>query len=114
MKPYYRGFKGAIIKQVEKGITKFITKGKYTIDDDKIIITELPIGKWTHDFKEFIEKVIQMDDSWILDYENHSTDDKVKFIVKVNDEVLFDNTYKKNDVIERSGNINHLEEVFLF
>ena len=41
-----------------------------------------------------------MDDSWILDYENHSTDDKVKFIVKVNDEVLFDNTYKKNDVIE--------------
>ena len=100
MKPYYRGFKGAIIKQVEKGITKFITKGKYTIDDDKIIITELPIGKWTHDFKEFIEKVIQMDDSWILDYENHSTDDKVKFIVKVNDEVLFDNTYKKNDVIE--------------
>ena len=100
MKPYYRGFKGKIIKNVEKGITKFITKGKYTIEDDKIIITELPIGKWTHDFKEFIEKIIQLEDSWILDYENHSTDDHVKFIVKVNDEVLFDNTYKKNDVIE--------------
>ena len=100
MKPYYKGFKGKVIKNVQKGITKFITKGKYTIEDDKIIITELPIGKWTHDFKEFIEKTIQMENSWILDYENHSTDETVKFIVKVDDEVLFDNTYKKDDVIE--------------
>jgi len=100
MKPYYRGFKGTVVKKVEKGLTKFITKGKYIIDDDKIIINELPVGKWTHDFKEFLEKIIQEEDSWILDYENHSTDDKVKFIIKVNDEVLFDNTYKKNDVIE--------------
>ena len=100
MKPHYRGFTGKIEKLVEKGITKFISKGKYTIDDDKIIITELPIGKWTHDFKEYIEKIIQIENSWILDYENHSTDDKVKFIIKVNDEVLFDNTYKTKDVIE--------------
>ena len=100
MKPYYKGFKGKVIKNVQKGITKFITKGKYTIEDDKIIITELPIGKWTHDFKEFIEKTIQMENSWILDYENHSTDETVKFNVKVDDEVLFDNTYKKDDVIE--------------
>ena len=100
MKPYYRGFKGRVMKVVEKGISKFITKGKYHIEDDKVIITELPIGQWTHDFKDFLEKTIQMDDSWILDYENHSTDEKVKFVVKVNDETLFDNTYKVKDVIE--------------
>ena len=41
MKPYYRGFTGRIDKVVEKGITKFITHGKYRIDDDKVIITEL-------------------------------------------------------------------------
>jgi len=99
MKPYYRGFKGKVVKVDEKGISKFITKGKYHIEDDKVIITELPVGYWTHDFKEFLEKTIQMDDSWILDYENHSTDEKVKFIVKVNDETLFDNTYKVKDVI---------------
>ena len=99
MKPYYRGFKGKVVKVDEKGISKFITKGKYHIEDDKVIITELPVGYWTHDFKEFLEKTIQMDDSWILDYENHSTDEKVKFVVKVNDETLFDNTYKVKDVI---------------
>jgi DNA topoisomerase II len=100
MKPYYRGFTGKIEKIVEKGIQKFITKGKYRIEDDKVIITELPIGKWTHDFKEYIENTIQQEDSWILDYENHSTDQQVNFIIKINDETLFDNTYKKNDVIE--------------
>ena len=100
MKPYYRGFKGKVVKVDEKGISKFITKGKYSIEDDKVTITELPVGYWTHDFKEFLENTIRMDDSWILDYENHSTDEKVKFVVKVNDETLFDNTYKVKDVIE--------------
>ncbi len=100
MKPYYRGFTGRIDKVVEKGVTKFITRGKYRIEDDKVIITELPIGKWTHDFKEFIEKTIQEENSWILDYENHSTDQRVNFIVKVNDESLFDNTYKAKNVFE--------------
>ena len=100
MMPFYKGFKGRISKEVEKGIQKFVTKGKYTIDDDKVIITELPIGKWTHDFKEYIEELIQKEDSWVLDYENHSTDEKVKFVIKVSDEKLFDNQYKKGDVFE--------------
>ena len=98
--PYYRGFKGKIIKDGNK----YITKGIYKIKDDKIIITELPIGpralQSTNNFKEFIEDIIQKENSWILDYENHSTDEKVKFIITVNDELLFDNTYKKQDVIE--------------
>ena len=100
MKPFYRGFKGKVDKVVEKGISKYITRGVYRIEDENVIITELPIGKWTHDFKEFIEKTIQQENSWILDYENHSTDQRVNFVVKVNDETLFDNTYKTKDVFE--------------
>ena len=100
MMPYYKGFKGRISKVVEKGLTKFVTRGKYKIKDEYVTITELPVGKWTHDFKEFIEKTIQLEDSWILDYENHSTDEKVNFVIKVNDEVLFDNQYKSKDIIE--------------
>lgn len=100
MMPHYKGFTGKITKKMEKDRLKFITKGKYHIDDDKVVVTELPIGKWTHDFKEYIEDILKKDDSWILDYENHSTDEKVKFIIKVSDEALFDNTYKNNDVFE--------------
>ena len=99
MMPYYKGFTGKITKKMEKDRLKFITKGKYSIKDEQVIITELPIGKWTHDFKEYIEDILKKEDSWILDYENHSTDKKVNFIIKVSDETLFDNTYKIKDVI---------------
>ena len=100
MMPYYKGFTGKITKMIDKNQTKFITRGKYTIEDESVIITELPIGKWTHDFKEYIESIMKDDDSWILDYENHSTDETVKFIIKVSEETIFDNTYKDKDIIE--------------
>jgi DNA topoisomerase-2 len=101
MMPYYKGFTGKITKKTEKNNTiKFITRGKYKVIDETVEITELPIGKWTHDFKEYIENIIKEENSWILDYENHSTDEKVKFSVKVTDETLFDNTYKTKDIIE--------------
>ena len=57
------------------------------------------------------EKEIQMENPWILDYENHSTDDTVKFIVKINDEVLFDNTYKNADVIEEKFKLTSSKSV---
>ena len=101
MMPYYKGFNGTITKKTEKNNTvKFITRGKYRVIDEMVEITELPIGKWTHDFKEYIENIVKDEDSWIIDYENHSTDEKVKFSVKVSDETLFDNSYKNRDIIE--------------
>ena len=67
MKPFYKGFKGNIIKEKDF----YITKGKYKIEDDKIIITELPIGsralQSTHDFKEYIEMMSQKENPFILD-----------------------------------------------
>ena len=102
MMPYYKGFTGKDNKKdMEKNNTiKFITRGKYKVVDEMVEITELPVGKWTHDFKEYIENILKEENSWILDYENHSTDEKVKFSVKVTDETLFDNTYKTKDIIE--------------
>jgi len=97
MTPYYQGFLGKIEKVDQH---HFITRGNYTINDDKVIITELPIGMWTDDFKFYLESLIQKEDSWVLDYENHSTDETVKFVVKVSDETLFDNQYKVKDIIE--------------
>ena len=100
MMPYYKGFTGKVTKVVDKGKLKFYTRGLYRIEDENVIITELPVGKWTHDFKESIENILKEEDSWILDYENHSTDKEVKFIIKVSDETLFDNTYKVKDILE--------------
>jgi DNA topoisomerase-2 len=50
--PYYEGFNGEITKIND---TKFLFKGKYEkIEQDKIRVTELPVGYWTEDFKELL------------------------------------------------------------
>jgi DNA topoisomerase-2 len=55
LKPWYKGFTGNIEKMENGGY--YIT-GKYELNDDEktIIITELPIKKWTKDYKNFLEK----------------------------------------------------------
>ena len=50
--PYYEGFKGSVSKITEQ---KFLIKGKYNkIADDKIQITELPVGTWTMPYTSFL------------------------------------------------------------
>jgi len=56
MNPYYRGFKGQIIRLGPHnwksiGVIKYISK-------DTVEITELPIGMWKQDFKELLDKLM--------------------------------------------------------
>ena len=54
--PYFEGFKGTV-HEVDKN--KYITKGIYEkTSDDTIVVTELPIGMWTDDFKELLETLM--------------------------------------------------------
>tara|TARA_B110000285_G_scaffold157471_1_gene175656 strand:+ start:2086 stop:5508 length:3423 start_codon:yes stop_codon:yes gene_type:complete len=90
--PYVNGFKGKIIKIDKKN---YISKGVYeVINDTSIRITELPIGKWTDDYKRFLdtlipepkkskslekEKKAKKPKKTILDYVNNSSDTEVDF-----------------------------------
>lgn len=80
MKPWYKGFIGDIRETDVKG--KYITEGKYTLDKNKLTITELPIYSWTQNYKEFLEDKLSKDE--IKDYQNYSTDTIVKFEVHLN------------------------------
>jgi DNA topoisomerase-2 len=54
--PYYEGFKGTVTKIADQ---KFLIKGKYEIlDDNTILITELPIGTWTMNYISFLEELV--------------------------------------------------------
>jgi DNA topoisomerase-2 len=86
--PYYEGFTGEILKI---GDTKFMFKGKYEHingEQDKIRVTELPIGYWTEDFKELLNDLQNDKDKdgkkivpIVKDvYENY-TDTTVEFVV---------------------------------
>ena len=84
--PYYEGFQGHIQKIVAG---KFLFKGKYTkISQDKINITELPIGFWTEDFKEHLEQLTETVDKTgkkiipiVKDYNDMSKDTNIDFTV---------------------------------
>jgi DNA topoisomerase-2 len=56
LKPWWFGFTGEI---VSGGEGTWITKGKYTLNDEKhtITITELPVGVWTKDYKAFLDEM---------------------------------------------------------
>ena len=55
--PYYEGFTGSITKIEDH---KFLVKGRYEkIAEDKIHITELPIGTWTMPYTTFLESLLE-------------------------------------------------------
>ena len=84
--PYYEGFKGTI---TPIGLTKFLFRGCYTkVATDKIRVTELPIGYWTQDFKEYLEELQEPVDkegkklpALIKDYDDMSKDTTVDFTI---------------------------------
>ena len=55
LEPWYRGFNGSVAK---KNAGAFITRAVVeVVDEDEILISELPVGKWTQSYKEFLESL---------------------------------------------------------
>lgn len=54
MNPWYKGYTGTIVQSENR----HIVTGVYDIPEENILeITELPIGKWTRDYKTFLEEM---------------------------------------------------------
>jgi DNA topoisomerase-2 len=85
--PYYEGFRGTIQKVSDEG--KYLFKGKYEkLGVDKIRVTELPVGYWTDDFKEYLESLTESVDKngkkivpVVKEYDDMSKDTSVDFII---------------------------------
>lgn len=80
LKPYYDGFKGRIIKFDD---TTWVSEGICEVNDNKVIIKELPIKLWTSDYKDFLENLVEEKDSPFKNYQNLSSDTDVQFILKI-------------------------------
>ncbi|CAD25222.1 DNA TOPOISOMERASE II [Encephalitozoon cuniculi GB-M1] len=77
MVPYYRNFRGTIEKI---GEGKFQVSGIYEGDMD-LEITELPVGTWTLNYKEFLESLVQA--GVARDFKEYHTEKTVSFTVKL-------------------------------
>ena len=85
MDPFYRGFRGEIIKNDRK----YILKGKFEtkIDEDILEITELPVGVWTRNYKSFIE-TLMTENPIVEDFREYHTTQNVHFEIKMKEGIL--------------------------
>ena len=85
--PYYEGFSGTVSKIADN---KFLIRGKYEkIDDDRIRITELPVGTWTMPYTTFLETLM---DGSAVDKAGKKIAPTIKDFTSVSTEVTVDFT----------------------
>ena len=95
---WYRGFKGKI-KQHNGG---YITEGIFEwINDNTVRVKELPVGKWTEDYIEYLEKVSierGKDDEkqFVKSYQDNSTESTIDITIKCDEDFIDKWRYKTN------------------
>lgn len=87
LEPAYRGFDGEIV--CKQGGATFACSGRVSrVDDVTVLVDELPVRKWTHDYKLWLESQIVGSDkepAWIKDFKENHTDTTVSFTITVLD-----------------------------
>merc|ERR1719158_1622315 len=114
MRPWYRNFKGSITPQ-SKG--QYYSWGHFYETDAGLEIKELPVKKWTQDYKEFLHTMLPGSDRPskinIQDVKEYHTERNVHFSVKLQPEQL--KSLKENGGVEHNfklwGTINETNMV---
>jgi len=70
--PYYEGFKGTYTEEGAVGVYKKV--------GDEFVVTELPPGEWTADYREWLEK--ELAEGRIKDFVDTSTDQDINIRIK--------------------------------
>ncbi len=102
MDPWWQGFDGIVSKIDDFNYEIY---GTWSIDDNKLTISELPVGEWTSNYKEYLEKLLEdapirgkpdpkkpkkpvkEKENPFLSYKDNNTDTKVSF------ELTFEDSY---------------------
>ena len=71
--PYYEGFKGTYTADGAVGVYK-------KVGDAEFVVTELPPGEWTADYREWLEK--ELAEGRIKDFTDTSTDQDINIRIK--------------------------------
>lgn len=87
MHPWYKGYFGDITeidgKHMVTGVYKILA-------EDELEISELPIGKWTRDYKNFLEELAQKD--IVEEIREYHQENRVHFVLKVPKLILIEKT----------------------
>lgn len=109
MTPWFRGFKGKVNKINDKS---FESCGIYDIvDQNTIVVEELPVGTWTENYKAFLDSLVADDPKapkkgqLLKKYIDDCGNNTVKFTLIFIDDVLQD-LVKKNEIEKKLKLIN--------
>jgi DNA topoisomerase-2 len=80
--PWFKGFQGTV-EYSERNRSYEIQGAMERMGGDWLKITELPIRKWTADYKAFIEEILNSDQAWITEMKEYHTENRVHFEVKI-------------------------------
>ena len=100
--PYYEGFKGSVKKIADN---KYLIKGLYEkIADDKIRITELPVGSWTMSYTSYLEGLVD----GTTDKNGKKTSPQLRDFTSVSTEVTVDFTvvFPRGKLAQLEGEID--------
>jgi len=73
MRPWFRGFKGVVHKEEDT----WMMEGVWNWSGKNIVVTELPPGRWTQDYKEYLDGLVEK--KLIGGFVNNSTTEDVHF-----------------------------------
>ena len=77
MKPWFKGFRGRIFEDETGG---WITEGIWQVIGTTVKVTELPPGRWTQDYKEYLDSLVEK--KIIGSFTNNSTTEDVDFVIQ--------------------------------
>ena len=84
LQPWYKGYTGEITPAEGGAAQGYVVTGRYEVKDDDILeITELPIGKWTRDYKSFLEDLAGKEPPEITDIREYHAENRVHFVLEV-------------------------------
>ena len=76
MRPWFRGFKGKVHKEDDT----WMMEGVWNWKGMNIVVTELPPGRWTQDYKEYLDSLVEK--KLIGGFTNNSTTEDVHFEIE--------------------------------
>jgi DNA topoisomerase II len=89
MDPFYCGFIGDIKKE---GTGKYTVHGKIErVDDTTLLVSELPLKKWTQNYKEFLESLMTGDAKKTIevkDFKENHTETTVSFTITAEKQMI--------------------------
>ena len=90
MHPWYRGFTGTIEPKGGRDAGSYAVMGTVRrVDDVTVEVVELPVKKWTQDYKQFLESMTvgasEEKGAFVKDFKERHTDTSVYFVITISE-----------------------------